>query len=317
MGWLHRLFGAHAPEDPPENYETRRLLEEARRLSQTARGTLPDRETLVYEARDAALCHGYGENAALVELLTDLAVALVDAATVAALPNDLTVQHALRDILAGAELRERLRDTLEYLRHAERHHDLISSVIRDILYEATATLAAPTEGEIHRALFRVPLLTFLEDPAEAVSAHHRAALLGRRARDPALSQIPRPTHRQSRSRPRATAREDRAGTVSKNIPTRKPSLRTSPTTPPFSTSIPRHSPLPFLDPLALNICILSLGVDTGKRSVCNSSFWKIWREPKKKTSGSRSSTVKATSSGNSSASTSSIPTREPLPTASS
>lgn len=53
MGWLHRLFGAHAPEDPPENAETRRLLEAARRLSQTARGTLPDRDDLRYEARDA------------------------------------------------------------------------------------------------------------------------------------------------------------------------------------------------------------------------------------------------------------------------
>jgi hypothetical protein len=169
MGWLHRLFGAHAPEDPPENAETRRLLEAARRLSETARGTLPDRDDLRYEARDAALRHGYGEDSPLVELLTDLAVALLDAATVAALPNDLTIQHALRDILAGAELRERLRDTLEYLRDAERHHDLILSVLRDILYEAAATLAAPTEGETHRALFRVPLLTYLEDPADAVS----------------------------------------------------------------------------------------------------------------------------------------------------
>ena len=113
MGLLHRLFGAHAPEDPPENAETRRLLEAARRLSQTARGTLPDRDDLRYEARDAALRHGSGEDSPLVELLTDLAIALLDAATVAALPNDLTIQHALRDILAGAELRERLRDTLD------------------------------------------------------------------------------------------------------------------------------------------------------------------------------------------------------------
>ena len=169
MGLLHRLFGAHAPEDPPENAETRRLLEAARRLSQTARGTLPDRDDLRYEARDAALRHGSGEDSPLVELLTDLAIALLDAATVAALPNDLTIQHALRDILAGAELRERLRDTLDYLRDAERHHDLILSVLRDILYEAATTLATPTEGETHRALFRVPLLTYVEDPAEAVS----------------------------------------------------------------------------------------------------------------------------------------------------
>lgn len=169
MGWLHFLFGAHPPEDPPENRETVRLLEEAARLSKNARGKLPDRETVSYEAKDAALSHGYPENSPLVELLTDLAVSLLDAATVTAVPNDLTVQQAMRDVLAGAELRERLRDTLTYLRHAERHHDLISSVIRDILYEAAGTLAVPTEGEIHRALFRVPLLTFLEDPAEAVS----------------------------------------------------------------------------------------------------------------------------------------------------
>jgi hypothetical protein len=114
MGWWHALFGAHPPADPPENRETLRLLEEARRLSQQARGTLPDRDDLRYEAKDAALRHGYGEDSPLVELLTDLAVALIDAATVAALPNDLTVQQALRDVLAGAELRERLRDTLDY-----------------------------------------------------------------------------------------------------------------------------------------------------------------------------------------------------------
>lgn len=169
MGWLHRLFGAHPPEDPPENQETRRLLEEAARLSKNARGKLPDRETLSYEAKDAALSHGYLDDSPLVELLTDLAVALLDAATVAAVPNDLTIQQAMRDILAGAELRERLRDTLDYLRDAERHHDLILSVIRDILFEAAGTIQAPTEGEASRDLFRVPLLVYLEDPAEAVS----------------------------------------------------------------------------------------------------------------------------------------------------
>lgn len=169
MGWLHRLFGAHPPEDPPENRETLRLLEEARRLSQTAKGALPDRDDLSYEAKDAALRQGYGEDSPLVELLTDLAVALIDAATVAALPNDLTIQTALRDILAGAELRERLRDTLEYLKNAERHQGLISDVLRDILYEAAATLHAPTEEHAARAPFRVPLLTYLEDPAEAIS----------------------------------------------------------------------------------------------------------------------------------------------------
>ena len=169
MGWLHRLFGAHPPEDPPENRETLRLLEEARRLSQTAKGALPDRDDLSYEAKDAALRHGYGEDSPLVELLTDLAVALIDAATVAALPNDLTIQTALRDILAGAELRERLRDTLEYLKNAERHQGLISDVLRDILYEAAATLHAPTEEHAARAPFRVPLLTYLEDPADAIS----------------------------------------------------------------------------------------------------------------------------------------------------
>lgn len=169
MGWLHRLFGAHPPEDPPENRETLRLLEEARRLSQTAKGALPDRDDLSYEAKDAALRHGSGEDSPLVELLTDLAVALIDAATVAALPNDLTIQTALRDILAGAELRERLRDTLEYLKNAERHQGLISDVLRDILYEAAATLHAPTEEHAARAPFRVPLLTYLEDPADAIS----------------------------------------------------------------------------------------------------------------------------------------------------
>lgn len=169
MGWLHALFGAHPPEDPPENRETLRLLEEAARLSKNARGKLPDRDAIAYEATDVALCHGYPENSPLVSLLTDLGVALLDAATVAALPNDLTIQTALRDVLAGAELRERLRDTLEYLRDAKRHHDLILSVLRDILYEAAGTIQAPTEGEASRALFRVPLLTYLEDPADAIS----------------------------------------------------------------------------------------------------------------------------------------------------
>jgi len=169
MGWWHALFGAHPPADPPENRETLRLLAEARRLSHQARGTLPDRDDLRYEAKDAALRHGYGEDSPLVELLTDLALALAEAATVAALPNELTIQTALRDVLAGAELRERLRDTLEYLQHAERHHGLVLDVLRDVLYEAAATLAAPAGHETGRAPFRVPLLTYLEDPADAVS----------------------------------------------------------------------------------------------------------------------------------------------------
>ena len=169
MGWWHSLFGAHPPEDPPENQETHRLLEEARRLSHQAKGALPDRDAIAYEAKDAALAHGYNDRSPLVALLTDLGLALLDAATVTAVPNDLTVQQALRDVLAGAELRERLRDTLEYLRDAEHHHDLILSVLRDILYEAAGTLHAPTEEHAARAPFCVPLLTYLEDPAEAVS----------------------------------------------------------------------------------------------------------------------------------------------------
>ena len=153
----------------PENRETIRLLDEVRRRSQTARGTLPGRDDLSYEAKDAALRHGYGEDSPLVELLTDLAVALLDAVTVTALPNELTVQQAIRDVLAGAALRERLRDTLDYLVNAERHHALILGVLRDVLYEATATLAAPTDDGAGPTPFRVPLLTYVEDPAEAIS----------------------------------------------------------------------------------------------------------------------------------------------------
>lgn len=169
MGLWHILFGARPPSDPPENRETLRLLSEVRRLGEAARAGLPDREAIRYEARDAALRQGFPDSSPLLELLSDLGEALLDAATVATLPNELTVQTALKDVLAGVELRERLRDTTNYLKDADRLHGLIVEVLRDILFEAAATLQAPADDSGGAALFRVPLLTYLDDPAESLS----------------------------------------------------------------------------------------------------------------------------------------------------
>ena len=68
------------------------------------------------------------------------------------------------------ELRERLRDTANYLKDADRLHGLILEVLRDILFEAAKTLQAPADDPGGPAPFRVPLLTYLDDPAESLSA---------------------------------------------------------------------------------------------------------------------------------------------------
>ncbi|MCB0680386.1 MAG: hypothetical protein KDC32_05490 [Saprospiraceae bacterium] len=144
------------------------LLDAARRLSKSARATLPDRAALIAQASEIAWNRGYGDNQPVVDLLTRLAEALVDAATTEAVPNDLTVQTALKDVVAGVELRERLRDTLDYLGDVERHHALIENVLWCILRAVADLLAAPSEGDTGQTPFRVPLLTYVEDPADLI-----------------------------------------------------------------------------------------------------------------------------------------------------
>jgi len=170
MGLLDFFFGTvNPPLDPPENRETLSLLDESRRLaSQSHAAFLLPADWIDEAAADVAHAYGYGDQVPLIELLAELGRALIEQATVAALPNDLVVEHALKDVLAGVELRERLRDTLEYLRSLERHHELIRGLLREILEAATATLSAPAEATADRAPFRVPLLTYLEDAAEAI-----------------------------------------------------------------------------------------------------------------------------------------------------
>lgn len=170
MGLLDFLWSpAKAPTNPRENRETLAMVEEARRLARQSRDSfLHPTDWLIEAASDAAHSYGYGGNAPLVKLLTELGQSLAEQATVAAVPEDFTVEHALRDVVAGVELRERLRDTLEYLRSLERHQEQIRRVIREILEAAASTLAAPADSGPSRALFRVPLLTYLENPADAV-----------------------------------------------------------------------------------------------------------------------------------------------------
>ena len=169
MGWWHALFGARPPEQPPENRETLRLLDDARRLSKTARAALPDRAALLAQASDIAWNRGLGDPEPVVDLLTRLAEALVDAATTEAIPNELTVETALKDVVAGVALRERLRDTLDYLGDVERHHALIEDVLGCILRAVADLLAAPQEGGAGPTPFRVPLLAYVEDPADLIS----------------------------------------------------------------------------------------------------------------------------------------------------
>ena len=169
MGLLDFLFGVKAPADPPENRETLALLEEARRLARSGHAVFSmPADWIADTAEDIADSYGYRDNAPLVALLTELGENLIQQATVAALPSDLTVQYALKDVLAGVELRERLRDTLEYLRDLERHQEQIRGVLREIIEGAAATLSAPAEDSRDRAPFRVPLLTYIEDAAEAI-----------------------------------------------------------------------------------------------------------------------------------------------------
>lgn len=113
MGLLDFLFGVKVPADPPENRETLALLEEARRLARSGHAVFSmPADWIADTAEDIADSYGYRDNAPLVALLTELGENLIQQATVAALPSDLTVQYALKDVLAGVELRERLRDTL-------------------------------------------------------------------------------------------------------------------------------------------------------------------------------------------------------------
>lgn len=170
MGLLDFLWTpAKAPVDTPERRETLALLDEARRLADHSRAVFLDPgDWIGEEATAAADSFGFGGNAPLVQLLTDLGNALIEQVTVLALPEDFTVEHALKDVVAGVELRERLRDTLEYLRHLERHRTQIRGLIREILESLVCSLAAPADNSPTRALFRVPLLTYLENPVEAV-----------------------------------------------------------------------------------------------------------------------------------------------------
>lgn len=169
MGWLHALFGAHPPELLPENQQTLDLLQRVRSLSKSARSALPDRAALTARASEVAWNRGFGDHETLVELLTRLAEALVDAATTEAVPNDLTVETALKDVVAGVELRERLRDTLDYLRDVERHHALLEDVLWGVLSAVADLLSAPSEDRTGPTPFRVPLLTYVEDPADFLS----------------------------------------------------------------------------------------------------------------------------------------------------
>ena len=168
MGWFHSLFGARPPDQLPENAETLNLLRRVRFLAETARATLPDRAALIAQASEIAWNRGYGDNRPVGDLLTRLAFFFNDAATTETLPNQLTVQTALKDVVAGVELRERLRDTLDYLGDVERHHALIENVLWCILRAVADLLAAPSEGDTGQTPFRVPLLTYVEDPAALI-----------------------------------------------------------------------------------------------------------------------------------------------------
>lgn len=157
MGLRDLLFGSvRAPAHPRENADTLELLAEARRLAKDGAAVFLHPTDWLGEAAEAAACrYGYGGNAPLIHLLTELGQALTAQATAAALPDDLTVDYALRDVVAGVELRERLRDTLEYLRNLERHQAQIRGLIRDILDAAASTLCTPADDHPTRALFGV------------------------------------------------------------------------------------------------------------------------------------------------------------------